>query len=65
MNCGNAFQGTWLDVYPQPERVSHVTSYFNLPNRVIPICIVEFGYKLREKPFEDRFEPERIHWAKY
>lgn len=57
--------GTWLGIYPLPERVSHVANHFHLPERIIPFCIVEFGYKLREKPFDDRYEPERVHWEKY
>lgn len=55
---------TWLGMYPFPERLDAVRAYFSLPENLIPFSVIALGYKLREKPFEDRYDPAKIHWGK-
>ena len=55
---------TWLGMYPFPERLDAIRAYFGLPESLIPFAAVALGYKLREKPPEDRFDPSKIHWGR-
>jgi nitroreductase len=51
----------WLGIYPRKERINSMIDLFNLPNNIVPISLVIFGYPAEEKPLPERFKPERIH----
>lgn len=55
----------WLGMYPLAERISGIRDYFKLPDNITPFAAIPLGYKLREKPPEDRFDPEKIHWERF
>ncbi len=55
---------TWLGMYPFQERLDAVRAYFGLPESLIPFSAIALGYKLKEKPPEDRFDPQKVHWGK-
>ena len=57
--------GTWLCMYPFPERIRAMRDYFRLPDSVMPFCAIALGYKLREKAAEDRYVPDKVHWGSY
>jgi nitroreductase len=52
----------WLGIYPIEERTRRLAEYFKLPEHILPFAAVPIGYKLREKPFEDRYDIEKVHW---
>ena len=56
---------TWLGIYPFPERVFALKEYFHLPEDVVPFSVIALGYKAKEKPFEDRYDPAKVHWGNY
>jgi nitroreductase len=51
----------WLGVYPMDDRVKAIKQLLGLPDNVIPLCIVPFGYPAENKGSANRFEPSRIH----
>lgn len=55
----------WLGVYPRDNRVQGVQSLLNLPEHVLPLCLIAIGYPDEQKPRADRFLPERIHYDKW
>lgn len=55
---------TWLGMYPFEERIAAIRAYFGLSERYIPFSAIALGYKLREKPPEDRFDPAKVHWGR-
>lgn len=55
----------WLGVYPREERIIPLKKLLNLPEEVIPLSIISIGYPAEEKPKENRFKPERIHYDKW
>lgn len=57
--------GTWLGMYPFPERVQALTEYFQLPSDVMPFSVIALGYKAKEKEPEDRYDPSKVHWEAY
>ena len=54
---------TWLGMYPFQERLDAVRAYFHLPEHLIPFSAIAMGYKLKEKPSEDRYDPAKVHWG--
>lgn len=57
--------GTWLGMYPRKARTDALRTYFELPDHILPFAVIAFGYKLREKAPEDRWDPEKVHWEQY
>lgn len=55
----------WLGVYPMKERVDAIKELLNLPNSVIPLCIIPVGYPDEQKQPTDRFNKERIHYDRW
>jgi nitroreductase len=51
----------WLGVYPREERVAGVRTLMNLPDDVIPFCIISIGYPNEEKEEISRYEEWRVH----
>lgn len=55
----------WLGIYPYEERVAAVRSLFSLPERVMPLGIMALGYAAKEKPANDRYLADRVHWERF
>ena len=55
----------WTGVYPIEERVKEVKAKFELPENVIPLCVVLVGYPDGTDQPKDKWKPERLHWNKY
>lgn len=52
----------WLGVAPVSERMGAITRLFNLPEYILPHCIVALGYPEGEvKAQQDRFCTEYVH----
>ena len=56
----------WTGVYPVEERIKTVKERFELPENIIPLCVILVGYPDGDidKP-KDKWKPERLHWNKY
>ena len=57
--------GTWLGMYPRKSRTDALRAYFKLPDHILPFAVIALGYKQKEKPQEDRWDPEKVHWEHY
>ena len=55
----------WLGVYPREERINAMVTLFKLPDHILPISLIAFGYPAESKEYPDRFLPERIHYNKW
>ena len=55
----------WTALYPDEERVEKARKLFDIPQKVIPLCIIPIGYPAEEKTPENRFKKERIHLEKW
>jgi nitroreductase len=56
---------TWLGMYPRKSRTDALSSYFQLPEHILPFAVIALGYKAKEKPSEDRWDPEKVHWGSF
>lgn len=55
----------WIGVYPYADRMENLRRTLEIPENVTPFAVLAIGYKQFEKKFDDRFDPEKIHWGKY
>ena len=55
--------GVWLGIAPQEERMRAVEEIVGLPNDLRAFAIFPLGYPAEERPQQNRFDPERIHWT--
>ena len=56
--------GTWLSCWPYQYKVDYLRELFELPDHLIPYAVISVGYKLEEKPFEDRWDASKVHWER-
>lgn len=56
--------GTWLSCWPYQYKVDYLRELFHLPDHLIPYAVISVGYKLEEKPFDDRWDESKVHWEK-
>ena len=55
----------WIGVYPLPSVVKQVSEVLNIPEQVIPLCVVYVGYPAEGKPPRTQYDEHRVHWQKY
>lgn len=55
----------WLGVYPVDDRVKALKDLLDIPEEVIPLCIVSIGYPAENKGPAERFDASRIHKNKW
>jgi nitroreductase len=55
----------WTALYPDDDRVEKARKLFDIPQNIIPLCIIPIGYPAEEKIPENRFKEERIHSEKW
>lgn len=51
----------WTCVYPHGERISPVRSILNLPDTLIPFCLIPVGYPEKNHAPMNKWHPDRIH----
>jgi nitroreductase len=52
----------WTGIYPRPERIANFKKHFNLPDHIMPLCLINIGYPDQKLPSESRFKEEKIHY---
>lgn len=63
--CYLGLGGVWLGIYPEADRVCALSNQLNLPENVIPLSIVSFGYPEETPEPMDTFQADRIHLEKW
>ena len=51
----------WCGIFPRGERVEGIIKMFNLPDKVLPLCVIPIGWPAEEKGDPERMDPSRIH----
>ncbi len=51
----------WLGVYPLEERVEFLRNICQLPQHIVPLCIVPIGHPAQSPETPDRYDATRIH----
>jgi nitroreductase len=57
--------GVWVSSYPNKDTVDGIRKYYGIPENIVPVSIISFGYPAEEVKNEDRFNKSRIHSNKW
>lgn len=52
----------WLGVYPREDRTKVIQRLMGLPRHSVPLCIIAIGYPDEAKPYQNRYNPSRVHY---
>lgn len=55
----------WTAAYPYEDRIDAVRQYTELPENIVPLCVIPIGYPDGPQKAKDKFDPMRIHRNKY
>lgn len=54
--------GVWCGVYPNPERISRLSGLMRLPENLVPLNIVSFGYPAAEVTPKQKWDPAKVRY---
>jgi len=52
----------WTGCYPMEERVTNVSQVLNLPENIIPLCVIVMGYPNEQPEPKDKWKPENVSY---
>ena len=55
--------GVWLGIAPLEDRMKAVEEILNIPEHLRAFAIFPYGYPAEERPQQDRFDENRIHYV--
>jgi len=55
----------WMGLYPMQERVSDMSQLLELPETVVPLCVIAVGFPAQDAPPVDTFHPEYVHFDRW
>jgi nitroreductase len=55
----------WTGVYPRENLIRGIQQLFNLPETVIPFCVIPIGHTDVKQEQADRYRLERVHYNKW
>jgi nitroreductase len=51
----------WLGVYPRESRMAGLKKLLQLPDNIVPFCLVPVGFPGEQKPPADRYDAAKVH----
>ena len=54
--------GVWLAVAPVPDRIEKANAALGIGDRLSAFALITVGYPAEERPQQDRFDSNRIHF---
>ncbi|MCP3893764.1 MAG: nitroreductase family protein [Bacteroides sp.] len=55
----------WTAAYPYEDRMEVVRRFTNMPENVLPLCIIPFGYPATNEKPKQKFDEKKIHYGKF
>jgi len=55
----------WVAVYPREARITAVRQVINLPEHIVPFCVLPLGYPAESRSPAERFDRSRIHYERW
>jgi nitroreductase len=62
---GLGLGSVWTGGYPGQDRVAILRRVLDIPEDVIPMCLIWLGYAAETKPPRTQYEEQRVHWQRY
>lgn len=55
----------WTAAYPYEDRINTVQKYTNIPENIIPLCVIPIGYPNGSQSPKNKFDEKKIHYEKF
>lgn len=55
----------WTAAYPYEDRMKVVREHTNLPDTILPLCVIPFGYPATKEQPKQKFDEKKIHYNRY
>jgi nitroreductase len=55
----------WLGIHPRKKRVEALSRLLNLPDNIVPFCVIALGRAAESKAPGDNYDAERIHYERW
>lgn len=55
----------WTAAYPYNDRMQTVRKYTALPDSVVPLCVIPFGYPATVQQPKQKYDEKKVHYNKY
>jgi nitroreductase len=55
----------WIGVYPLPSIIKPVSEVLNIPETVIPLCVIYVGYPAVHPERRTQYNEQRVYWQQY
>ncbi len=55
----------WTACYPKEDRIKIPQNILNMPEGIIPLCVIPIGYPEDKTEAKDKFKQENIIWNKF
>ena len=52
----------WTGCYPMEERMADVSRVLNLPETIVPLCVIVMGYPAENPEPKDKWKPENVSY---
>ena len=59
------YGAVWTAGYPAMERIEPLCAALNIPEDVLPLCIIPVGVPAENPEPKDKWKPENIHWNQW
>ena len=55
----------WTAAYPYEDRMEVVRKYPPLPENILPLCVIPFGYPATKEQPKQKYDEKKIHYNQY
>ena len=55
----------WTGCYPMVDRIAHVSQVLNLPDHLVPLCVIVMGYPNESPEPKDKWKPENVTYNRF
>ncbi len=55
----------WIGLYPLPSTMKPARQALNIPEHIMPVCLIYVGYPAEEKRARTQYDGYRVHWEEY
>ncbi|MBQ9394209.1 MAG: nitroreductase family protein [Proteobacteria bacterium] len=52
----------WTGVHPNPAAINAVRSVIDLPENIIPFCVIPVGHPAANPAPKDKYDASKVHW---
>lgn len=57
--------GVWCTLFPGEDRMQYARDVLNLPQNMMPMCVIPIGYPQGIEKAKDKYDASLIHWEKW